>query len=348
MNQPSIDPRDFIHAADELTKQVRRIADAFEVTAVEHVLADDDGPTAGCTSACQGVTGIRGLLEHVGVDTTGQDITVAGRIVDPAPATDEDALRATRRESARVILDRATRGIALRSDESALLRQHFDAETREHDTARSVARSNLRHVKTLVPELEAHARENEQLLTDLHRLRTELEQAQSRVRQLETDYATVARWRNEQAERADQAEELLRIAHETSNRSETERASAQADVERVRTLATDAQQRCRQRRDDYETGRYDLATALLDALDGTEQPTTEAPSTCTATIPDALGSAALHRCTAPAGHYDESDEPVFTGETGSPGGWHTDGEGHAWSDRAAAATPHGQQPTTEA
>lgn len=37
-----------------------------------------------CTSACQGVTGIRGLLEHVGIDTRGRDISVAGRVVDAA------------------------------------------------------------------------------------------------------------------------------------------------------------------------------------------------------------------------------------------------------------------------
>jgi hypothetical protein len=41
--------------------------------------------TDGCTSACDGVTGIRGLLEHVGIDTTGRDITVAERVVDAAP-----------------------------------------------------------------------------------------------------------------------------------------------------------------------------------------------------------------------------------------------------------------------
>jgi hypothetical protein len=40
----------------------------------------------GCTPACQNTPGIRGLLEHVGIDTTGRDITVAGRIVDAAPA----------------------------------------------------------------------------------------------------------------------------------------------------------------------------------------------------------------------------------------------------------------------
>jgi hypothetical protein len=55
------------------------------------VLAALDEPPAakaadGCTAACDGVTGIRGLLEHVGIDTTGRDITVAGRTVDAAPA----------------------------------------------------------------------------------------------------------------------------------------------------------------------------------------------------------------------------------------------------------------------
>jgi hypothetical protein len=42
--------------------------------------------TDGCTTSCDGATGIRGLLEHVGIDTTGRDITVAGRVVDAAPA----------------------------------------------------------------------------------------------------------------------------------------------------------------------------------------------------------------------------------------------------------------------
>jgi hypothetical protein len=33
-------------------------------------------------------TGIRGLLEHVGIDTTGRDITVGGRVVEAAPRCD--------------------------------------------------------------------------------------------------------------------------------------------------------------------------------------------------------------------------------------------------------------------
>lgn len=39
-----------------------------------------------CRDRCRGATGIRGLLEHVGIDTRGRDITVAGRLVDAAEA----------------------------------------------------------------------------------------------------------------------------------------------------------------------------------------------------------------------------------------------------------------------
>jgi hypothetical protein len=72
--------------ADQLGLDVA-VHDAFRVALDEPA----PGPAAtqatdGCTTACDGVTGIRGLLEHVGIDTTGRDITVAGRVVDPAPA----------------------------------------------------------------------------------------------------------------------------------------------------------------------------------------------------------------------------------------------------------------------
>ncbi|MGY6019558.1 hypothetical protein [Streptomyces spinosirectus] len=43
-----------------------------------------------CTDNCKGVTGIRGLLEHVGIDTSGQDITVNGRLVEPARKTPDN------------------------------------------------------------------------------------------------------------------------------------------------------------------------------------------------------------------------------------------------------------------
>jgi hypothetical protein len=50
---------------------------------VQHPVLDDL-PADGCTPACATTPGIRGLLEHVGIDTTGRDITVSGVVVDPA------------------------------------------------------------------------------------------------------------------------------------------------------------------------------------------------------------------------------------------------------------------------
>jgi hypothetical protein len=44
-----------------------------------------------CGPACAEVSGIRGLLAHVGVDTHGRDITVAGRVVDTAQPAACDA-----------------------------------------------------------------------------------------------------------------------------------------------------------------------------------------------------------------------------------------------------------------
>ena len=297
------DLRAVVRAADALTTQVRRIADALETPVVEYEVAEADAPTTTGDGAriAQWIPEPPGAAEHRA--RVAEWITRGTRdlsIPEQAPAADEDALRATRRESARIILDRATRGIALRSDESALLRQHFDAETREHDTARAVAAGNKRHVQVMYAELQ---------------------QAEARVAELEArDTPT---WRK----RAEQAEELLSIAHETSNRSEIERAAAvqraeqaelelrvlrsglrangadptqiqnlwaqirlrnrqwrdakrerdeaQAAFERVRTHVTGIAQTTAAGLTDYDIGSYELACGVLAALDGTEQPTTE-------------------------------------------------------------------------
>lgn len=71
----------------------------------------------------------------------------------PAPGRTEDAERAVRRASLRSLLDRMQR-MGLTETETAALRQHVETETRDADTARAVARSNLRHVQTLVPDLD--------------------------------------------------------------------------------------------------------------------------------------------------------------------------------------------------
>lgn len=95
----------------------------------------------------------------------------------------------------------------------------------------------------------------------------------------------------------------------------------------------------------------DAVTAVKPVTTAVDVPRTEslvAPGRkdpCTATLVDSLGSAALIRCILTAGHYDETDEPAWSNNEHSPGGWHSDGEGRLWSDRAAQATAHGPAET---
>lgn len=60
-------------------------------------------PEQRCDHPHADAPGIRGLLEHVGIDTTGRDITVAGRVVDaaPQPVDGEEAANDAARRFAR-------------------------------------------------------------------------------------------------------------------------------------------------------------------------------------------------------------------------------------------------------
>jgi hypothetical protein len=188
VSQTSHDARAVVRAIDALTEEVRRLADAQPTPPPMdpvHILGiEAEGPSCSSVPACD------------------------GQCCKQAPAVGEDAQRTTRRDSAHNLLARLDRGGLLSPADCALLRQHFDAETREHDTARAVAAGNLRHVKTLIPEID--------------RLAAELEEAQAaaeRVRRVAALIEAGAPW--------------------TANQQET-------------------------------------ARRILTALDGTEQPTTEA------------------------------------------------------------------------
>ncbi|MFI8294464.1 hypothetical protein ACIGCZ_00805 [Streptomyces nigra] len=74
-------------------------------------------------------------------------------IPEQGPAAEEDAQRTVRRERLLNLLARLQRG-GMTAEEKVALRQHVDAEMREADTARAVARSNLRHVRIIGPDLE--------------------------------------------------------------------------------------------------------------------------------------------------------------------------------------------------
>jgi hypothetical protein len=195
MTQPTTDTRAVVRAFDALTTQVQRVADALfpPVPRGYRPVGYVPEPTSSPTDDAP---------------TTGDDgrsrasrfldaVTHSGPGYDyPAPAADEDALRTARRDSLFVLLSRAYRGTLI-PEESELLRHHVEAEIRESNTARAVAAGNVRHIQQLVPEIDRLAEECEQLRT-----------------------------------RAGQAEDLLRIAHETSNQSEAERALAVQRAER--------------------------------------------------------------------------------------------------------------------
>jgi hypothetical protein len=157
-----------------------------------------------------------------------------------APDADAEQLaRWGRREQLLVLVTRVQHGRTLTDDEARTLREHVETEMREAETAR---------------------------------------------------------------QRADQVEDLLRVAHETSNRSEAERAAAVADLESTRELLRYENKRADDAIDREETAEQaaeeaqaavervralasrwgvlraygSAATQLRRALDGTEQPTTEA------------------------------------------------------------------------
>jgi hypothetical protein len=180
-----------------------------------------------------------------------------------APPPDDEAQRTERRASLRNLLDRADRNHWLLPDEARMLREHVEAEVRESDTARAVARSNLRHVKTIVPELE---QANEAA-------RKALEQRQEMA---EERYAWQQRGDRAEAE-AERLRELLGSEKERADaaiRREETAEEAQAAIERVlkalddRPPILDAEG---QGVSDYETGWRDHDRMVRAALDGTEQ-----------------------------------------------------------------------------
>lgn len=67
--------------------------DAFRWHALSECPGEDDCPTHGRPEPAVPAAGLRGLLEHVGIDTTGRDITVDGKVVDAAPAGGSDQRR---------------------------------------------------------------------------------------------------------------------------------------------------------------------------------------------------------------------------------------------------------------
>lgn len=105
----------------------------------------------------------RQLVEHIA--RLHPDVETEG------PADDEDAQRTARRASLRNLLDRLDRSTVHHYDEAQLLRQHVEAEIREADTAREVARGNRRHVQHLAREIDRLTAEVDQAQAAIERVR---------------------------------------------------------------------------------------------------------------------------------------------------------------------------------
>ncbi|GHA01112.1 hypothetical protein ACFOOM_12395 [Streptomyces echinoruber] len=198
------------------------------------------------TSACEGVTGTRGLLEHVGIDTCGRDITVDGRVVDPAPTgggQDDDPpvqcwhtepgspcdwnvcrqperLAAGDRGTDPADRAQAVRTIAHHVPTEAYTGWTDQAPADDEDAQRTARRTSMR---TLLDRAE-------------HRLIDTL--GVSGAALLRQHVETEIRDADQARALAAQAQDLLGVAHETSNRAEKERAAAVAELERMRGLLT--------------------------------------------------------------------------------------------------------------
>lgn len=373
MSTTSPDAKAVVRAFDALTTQARRIADALTTPVVRtEVAADDDattpnddGPRCVCGDPIERWTGPGepGWIHRPGSDTPCTDARPAAsmRVTQwiKSPATD----------SARAALEMLTKPYGCKEHPTAgsvgpyclactivppsadrlgpMDPVHIlgvEAPTADEDAQRTVRRERLLNLLARLQRGGMTAEEKVALRQHVDAEMREADTARAEVQRLGLmvdEYGQGARHLSEELRKARRAADLLADSHRRAE-------EAQAAIERVRTLVAGIAHPTSAGIRDYDLGRQEMATAVVMALTEPEQPATEQPSTCTATIPDSLGSDALHRCVAPAGHYDETDEPVYTGPDRSPGGWHTDGEGHVWSDRAAAATPHGHQPTTEA
>lgn len=95
---------------------------------------------------------------------------------------------------------------------------------------------------------------------------------------------------------------------------------------------------------DIDADAQAFVTAHTLTADAGSAPAADGP--CTASLCDAFLN--VRRCNQPAGHYDETREPVWPTPLGppDPGGLHTDGEA-LWYDWAPGATPHAATTTGE-
>lgn len=227
-----------VDALTNLTTQVKRAADyqQADFTLTPDAVDDaptttDDGPAEHCEHDGPHPGFTCGEVDQTRLFWEAQWARDAERTRQQAPAADEDAQRTARRNSAHNLLARLDRGGLLSPADCTLLRQHYDTEAREHDTARAVAAGNKRHVQVMYAELE---QANEAARKAL----------QQRQEMAEERYAL-----QERAEKAERAADLLAGSHRRAEEYEQERnqlAAVLAEVLRQFTPETHPGRRCLQ------------------------------------------------------------------------------------------------------
>lgn len=149
-----------------------------------------------------------------------------------APAADEDAQRTTRRNSVAVLLARAIHG-ALSPTEGEELREHVNAEIREHDTMRAVAAGNKRHVQMMYADLQktqAGRAEEERLRLALADERTRWKE---RAAQAETEAERLRDLVIAENKRADDAIDREQTAEQAAEEAQRERDQADEAARRA-------------------------------------------------------------------------------------------------------------------
>lgn len=264
------DARTLARAADALTTQVRRIADALTTTT-------DDAATTPVVS----VHGDRDM-SPAAREALGALVDVATQQMTEAPAADDQTLRWARRESLLVLLIRLQRGRTLTEAEARALRQHVETEMHEGEQAR---------------EQLAKAQRAADLLAGAHRRAEEYEQERDQaiavlaeVLRRFTPALVNGKYAFYQAEQPVPIEEFDRwrvvLAHDVErpwwqqvDEARAEVAAAQAAIKRARqtlqeVLATFAVGAAYGERPTYTVpGSVDKETfeRWCAALDGTEQ-----------------------------------------------------------------------------
>jgi hypothetical protein len=303
MSQPTVDAKAVVRAVEGLTTQVRRVADALTTPVVETADAPTtcDASTLGAFDRHLGPCVLRRghdgpvhrgpegetwatVVAAVGdgprcVSCGSAEVRYRNYLEQPfcwpcangeqqAPAADEDTQPAP--NMLRVLADRAARGV-LTPDEGLALRRRVEQVINGRETWKAKAEEIERdrdRADTIRAEVQRDRDQHAAVLADVL---SRFTNAPGVGHQCLTNVPdkVFEHWRSVVAPTAERPWwETVRIVR-------TELEEAQAAIERVRSQATHQRARGASGSTDHKIGLYDAAVAILAALDGTEQPTTE-------------------------------------------------------------------------